>query len=322
MGKSRGVGRRGFTLVELLVVIAIIGILIALLLPAVQAAREAARRMQCSNNLKQIGLALHNYHDTNKCFPPGSFWFSTDYANYRGSILIRLLPFLEQQPLYNQFDFKNTGGVSVDNQVIPGTTTLIQSQVVAVYVCPSDNHPATLNGRALHNYAASIGPTTHANNSACPCPGYDSWNAYAPPPWGGVYGYGPAANFAGPFFRYPVATKISDCTDGLSNTIYFGEVRPMCSVHNSQGWGSSNNGQGLTSTIVPINYNSCSQVATDGCKAYCNWNTELAFKSRHPGGAQFQFGDGSVHFLSENIDHWTYQYLGAKADGFAAQVPN
>ena len=313
--------RMGFTLVELLVVIAIIGILIALLLPAVQAAREAARRMQCSNNLKQIGLALHNYHNTNKCFPPGSFWYGTDYANYRGSILVRLLPFLEQQPLYDLFDFKNSAGVSIDNQTLPGSSEFIQSTIVPVYVCPSDNHPGVLNGRALHNYAASIGPTTHYDNPDCRCPGYDSWNAYAPDPWGGRYGS--ATRFAGPFFRWPVntQTKIRDCTDGLSSTIYFGEVRPMCSAHNSNGWGSSNNGQGLTSTIVPINYDSCNETGTtDGCQRPCNWNTELGFKSRHPGGAQFLFGDGSVHFLPETIDHWNYQYLGAKADGQVAQL--
>jgi len=292
-------------------VIAIIGILIALLLPAVQAAREAARRAQCVNNLKQIGLALHNYHLANKSFPPGSFWYGTDYANYRGSILIRLLPFLEQQPLYDLFDFKNTGGITVDNQKIPGTNDLIQSTVVPVYLCPSDNFPRVYNGRAMHNYAASIGPTTQGNNPSCPCSEYDSWNNYARFPGGGTYGS--ATNFAGPFFRYPVGTAMreSDIVDGLSNTIFFGEVRPQCSVHNSQGWGSSNNGQGLTCTIIPINYNSCSRdaVGSDNCDKYCNWSTELGFRSRHPGGANFLMGDGSVHFFPETMDHWTYQYL-------------
>ena len=155
----------GFTLVELLVVIAIIGILIALLLPAVQAAREAARRIQCSNNLKQIGLSLHNYHGSNKCFPPGSFWFGLDYANYRGCILIRLLPYIEQQPLYDQYDFELKAGVPIDSQKLAGSNDLIQSTIVPVFRCPSDNHAGVLNGRALHNYAASIGPTTHGNNS-------------------------------------------------------------------------------------------------------------------------------------------------------------
>ena len=102
--------RKAFTLVELLVVIAIIGILIALLLPAVQAAREAARRSQCTNNLKQIGIALHNYHDTFKVFPPGGLWYtnSTGNANWvrnRGSMLLHILPFVEQQSLYDAFDF-------------------------------------------------------------------------------------------------------------------------------------------------------------------------------------------------------------------------
>src|SRR5262245_46217673 len=114
---SRNQRRSGFTLVELLVVIAIIGVLVALLLPAVQAAREAARRTQCGNHLKQFGIALHMYHDTNKWFPPGSVWSNSGgtagvpngtMLNDRGTIFIRLLPFIEQQPLYNLFDF-NTG---------------------------------------------------------------------------------------------------------------------------------------------------------------------------------------------------------------------
>jgi prepilin-type N-terminal cleavage/methylation domain-containing protein/prepilin-type processing-associated H-X9-DG protein len=319
--RVRAPRHKAFTLVELLVVIAIIGILIALLLPAVQAAREAARRMQCSNNLKQIGLALHNYHTTAKCFPPGSFWYGSDYANYRGSILVRLLPYLEQQPLYDMFDLENSGGVPVDNQKKPGSSEFIQATIVPTYVCPSDNHPGTRNGRALHNYAASIGPTRHYDNPNCPCSEWQAWNQYAPDPWGGTYGS--KTDFAGPFFRHPVATRMADCIDGLSNTIYFGEVRPNCSAHNDNGWASSNNGQGLTATVVPINYDSCKRDSSSGdnCDRYCNWNTELGFKSQHPGGAMFLFGDGSVHFLPETIDHWHYQYLGGKDDGHTVNVP-
>jgi len=113
-----------------------------------------------------------------------------------------------------------------------------------------------------------------------------------------------------------------DCTDGLSNTIYFGEVRRACSVHVQAGWARSNNGNGLTSTLIPINYNSCDNGATNGCQRPCNWNTELGFKSRHPEGAHFLMGDGSVHFLTESVDHWTFQYLGGKSDGKSVQVPD
>ena len=304
--------RWAFTLVELLVVIAIIGILIALLLPAVQAAREAARRMQCSNNLKQIGLALHNYESTHKVFPPGSF-ISTDRPEWRGPILIRLLPFLEQQALYDLFDFSS----NTDDQTLPGSTDLICSTMVPAYVCPSDNGPLLHEGRAVQSYVASIGPTKHYNSPACSCPEWESWNEYAL----AEYVYSENDDPAGPFSRWPMAPRIVDSTDGLSNTIYFGEVRRSCSWHVQQGWAWTNDGNGLVSTLIPINYDSCDDSATDNCQRPCNWCTELGFKSRHPGGAQFLIGDGAVRFFSETIDHWNYQYLGAKADGHAVPVP-
>ena len=120
----------------------------------------------------------------------------------------------------------------------------------------------------------------------------------------------------GVFDRRATQTKFSQIEDGLSNTIFFGEVRPSCTGQTHAGWARANNGDGLITTVVPINYDSCqpadSQV--DDCNKSCNWNTETGVKSTHPGGAHVVFGDGSVHFLSEAIDMWTYQYLGAKAD--------
>jgi prepilin-type processing-associated H-X9-DG protein len=108
---------------------------------------------------------------------------------------------------------------------------------------------------------------------------------------------------------------MSEIRDGLSNTIFFGEVLPMSSWHNGHGWATSNNGSGYCSTVVPINFDTSSRESSgDGCHRYCNYNTAEGFKSSHPGGANFAFGDGSVHFLPETIDHQSYQYLGAKAD--------
>jgi prepilin-type N-terminal cleavage/methylation domain-containing protein len=301
--------RRGFTLIEVLVVIAIIGILVALLLPAVQSAREAARRMQCQNNLKQIGLALHNYHGTHQTFPPGSFWYG-DSASNRGSILIQILPFLEQQNLYNQFDFTK----KVDDQ------TAMQGTVIPAYVCPSDNNRTLLSGRAIHNYAASAGPTPHIDSPTCTCATAAAFNAYAKAADPDST-YGGLPDFAGPFYRTGVATTMQDCRDGLSNTIYFGEVRRDCSNHIQQGWMRSNNGNGLVATQVPINYDSCHAEASNPCNKPCNWSTELAYKSNHSGGCLFVLGDGSVHFFGETIDHAVYQLLGAKADGKTFSMP-
>ncbi|HTN76050.1 MAG TPA: DUF1559 domain-containing protein [Pirellulaceae bacterium] len=207
---------RGFTLVELLVVIAIIGVLVALLLPAVQSAREAARRMQCGNNLKQLGLALHTYHDVHQTFPPGAFWYGASTEN-RGSILIQLLPYIEQQNLYNTFDFTKV----VDDQVLPNGQKL-GATIVPTYRCPSDNNSTLLNGLAIHNYAASKGSTKHIDSPNCSCSTWASFNNY------GISPYDDVKNFSGPFCRQGICTTMADCRDGLSNTIYFGEVRRDC----------------------------------------------------------------------------------------------
>jgi len=304
-----------------LVVIAIIGVLIALLLPAVQAAREAGRRAHCSSNLKQIGIALLNYEGAHKRLPPGAFWFS-GYTVQKGSILVHLLPFAEQQTVFDMYDFRKP---SIDQQLIPGTTREIRSQVIPVYICPSDSLDGTILGEGsvaaegtgilgVHNYTASRGPNGLANNGACPCT--NNWNAFQMAPFENV------KNYPGPFTRLGVGIRLREVRDGLSKTIFFGEVRPQCSWHNDNGWGTSNNGNGYSSTVVPINYDSCTRDpnASDKCTQYCNWNTEAGFKSSHSGGAQFLLGDGAVVFIPETIDHQTYQYLGGKADGQVASL--
>ena len=309
--------RFAFTLVELLVVITIIGILIALLLPAVQAAREAARRSQCINNVKQIGLAVLNYESVWSALPAGANVTSPDWTTnlFRGSILLRLLPYVEQQSLFDEYDLKQP----TDSQKMPSSSTLLAATPIPAYMCPSDNAPAvnTTNGRAKQNYAASCGPTALTYNPSCNCGTYMTWNQYKQSE---MYAIG---TNAGVFGRNSISNLLSSITDGLSNTIFFGEVLPLSSTdHMAWGWGTSNAGQGMACTLVPINFDTSDDSSSDPCHQSKNWNAEFGFKSSHPGGVNFLFGDGSAHFLSETIDHQNYQNLGAKADGKPTQIPD
>jgi prepilin-type N-terminal cleavage/methylation domain-containing protein/prepilin-type processing-associated H-X9-DG protein len=304
--------QRGFTLIELLLAIAIIGTLIALLLPAVQAAREAARRSSCGNNLKQIGLAINSYESAHNELPPGAKWGRWGPLVKRkdhGSMLVILLPYVEQQAVYNSFDFSKR---TIDGALIPGTDRPIGSQTIESYLCPSDLRETLYEGVVPHNYAASRGPTGVFENSLCPCP--NPWSAME------MAKVDDLQEYAGPFTRIGLACKINEITDGTSNTIFVGEVRPACSEHVRAGWATTNNGNGYCTTLIPINYDTCNDEATDLCHRPFNWTTEVGFKSAHPGGAQFLFGDGSVHFLNDEIDHQNYQYLGAKADGQSSTV--
>lgn len=317
-------GRRfGFTLIELLVVIAIIAILIALLLPAVQQAREAARRTQCKNNLKQIGLALHNYHDTTNRFPPGGFWNATNagVTYQQGSVLTHILPYIEQSTIYNQIPFSSPPLPSRDiNETVMADGRLMRIAVsVPAYICPSDTAGSNYNGRStVQNYAGSKGASNAGSpaggNPAGSPPCADAYLSFAKPAGG-------ANGVAGPFHRNNRCDNMRDIVDGLSNTIFFGEVRPECSNHMRQGWLASNNGQGMASTLYPINLNTCNASATSGCNWINNWTNEFGFRSRHVGGAQFLLGDGAVRFISENIDHESYNRLGGKADGLTVTVP-
>jgi prepilin-type N-terminal cleavage/methylation domain-containing protein/prepilin-type processing-associated H-X9-DG protein len=347
----------GFTLVELLVVIAIIGILVALLLPAIQAAREAARRASCTNNLKQLGLAIELYSNQHKQLPAGSHWFDirtsgeckdcalTDpdpqcCIERGGNILMFLLPYIEEQALYDAYNFD----IYTDEQLLPNGMP-IGSVSVGTFVCPSDEpreaaevrqgQQVTLSADQLRsykpsNYQASRGPTWHIDGPVA-CPLTDAWNTQfgakpvnAPPPNDGLtWGYPDIGNpklwrqFGGPFTRIAYNVKIKQITDGLSHTILMGEVRTGCSQHAAEGWAWSHSGNGLVSTLVPINFDSCSENTALRCGCWETWSSSLGFKSAHPGGAQFVMGDGSVHFLPEAIDMTTYNRLGGKAEGGA-----
>ena len=309
---SRRPPRVGMTLIELLLVMAIIGTLVALLLPAVQSARESARRASCLNNLKQLGLAISNYESTRKVYPPGAIWdrwSAPDQRRRHGSILVHLLPYVEQQAVYDAFDFDQ---ISIDDAFFPGGGERIGARIIETFICPSDDHNGRFGYVAVHNYAASNGPTEVYDNPSCSC--VHPWKSFEMAPIDNP------DNFAGPFTRLGVNTKPSQITDGLSKTIFMGEVRVPCSVHTQAGWAYTNNGNGYCTTLIPINFDTCDEAALDPCHRPCTWNTDVGFKSAHPGGAQFLFGDGSVRFVNESIDHQIYQYLGAKADGQLAKT--
>lgn len=328
---SAGKASPGFTLVELLVVIAIIGILIALLLPAVQAAREAARRTQCLNNMKQIGLATLNYEVAHGELPEGSYFYTNGNWFKTVGLLGKILPYAEDTAVHGLIDFDyeadadGNGQGSDDVQLADGS--YLASIPIDMYMCPSDGTPAVSpsphNANKLvakTNYVGSVGSMTVGfGNTAARCTTANStWSPKAvhfllkrPNP-----GVPKTVNdFSGVFTRHAIPVKLRQITDGTSKTILFGEVRPDCSVHVSGGWLSSNNLCGLAKTTIPINYDSCSKEAIDKCHQWNNWTTEFGFKSNHAGGANFGYGDGSTSFISEDVDYGVYQLQGDKSDG-------
>ena len=321
---ARRLRRSAFTLIELLVVIAIIAILVALLLPAVQQAREAARRTQCKNNLHQLGIALHNYHDSYGVFPPGSFWNNVNAGRtyQQGSLLTHLLPFVEQANMYQQIPFNAppAASLNINDAVLADGRLARQVFFVPGYTCPSDTAGKNFNSRStVQNYAGSKGAT----NAGSPTGGNPNVSPTCPDKYlGFIMGHGQGGSrVPGPFYRNGCSDSMKNCVDGLSNTIYIGEVRPECSNHMRQGWLEANNGQGMASTLYPINLNTCNEDSTSGCNWVNSWVDEFGFRSRHTGGAQFLRGDGAVRFISENIDHTTYNRLGAKNDGMVVTVP-
>ncbi|HUP81374.1 MAG TPA: DUF1559 domain-containing protein, partial [Pirellula sp.] len=299
--------RPAFTLVELLVVIAIIGILVGLLLPAVQAAREAARRMQCTNNLKQVTLAIHNYHDTFKKLPPGGITpgaccSAQSYVNWA----IAILPYVEQANLLTQYDQNKTNEH-------PNNVAVVQ-QIVNLYSCPSDPigtllekpaSSATTIGNYRHgSYRASAGWISRSNCY------FDSeqWLASGCP-----------EAHKGMFFSVGVNLKgigLGAISDGTSNTLAIGEYTTKTTTTRGTFWAYPYTSYAMGSMtlssaqLIPDYDRSC---ALGGiCKR--------GFGSMHTGGLNFSLGDGSVRFISNNTDMQILCNAATIANGEVSQL--
>lgn len=335
-------GKRAFTLVELLVVIAIIGILVGLLLPAVQSAREAARRMQCSNNLKQIGLAVHNYESAQKSLPmawwleiPGGTQIAQSNGNTWG---LALLPFLEQTNLYKQFDHRflamnGLGPIAERNVGVIRTP-------ISVFKCPSS--PYSIDELYVGDTSAAGLPVTwEAAPSDYMCTtgvlGTIADLAYDGNPGGSRNGMLSVRGIMGG----RDSTKISSITDGLSNTLLAGERTGGPNIYvgttqapqlsellistNGGGWGDFLNGENwVGGGLYPNGYNPATPMLylQEGpCSINCSNIRGRSFHSFHTGGAQFVIGDGSVRFLSESIDSRTIASLITRQKGEVVQLP-
>jgi prepilin-type N-terminal cleavage/methylation domain-containing protein/prepilin-type processing-associated H-X9-DG protein len=314
--------RRGFTLIELLVVIAIIAVLIALLLPAVQAAREASRRVHCVNNLKQLALATMHYESAMAVLPPGQMklMFSTT-PRFRGfTLFVHMLPYIDQQPLYNMWNFSdplaNASGVTANTAV-----------TLSALLCPSDMIPQNPVGNSTSPDARWYAITSYGGNG-----GSQSHPPAALTSDGMFFATGPAA----PTFSQ---VKIANVTDGLSNTLLFGERNHIDTNYDSfvgpgwamepmgqwGWWGSAGGNFALSdvtmSSFAPINYKVAvnfankpaaldqAAFATQETLRICSWG------SQHPGGANFALADGSVRFIKDTTTMSILRSLGTRAGG-------
>ncbi len=338
---------QGFTLVELLVVIAIIGILVGLLLPAVQAAREAARRMQCSNNLKQLALAQHMHHDTHNKFPYGVLrqqGNGTDGTSFghpdlgkpgfpnpgpehkRYAIWHQTLPFIEQTNLYNRHNPNDFAA----NRIGPGQTAqwvgdYFLRQVVPTLMCPS-NPGGSFNEPVSFGNPAQI----YFRNHYFACAGFRGYPRYSPDQ-PSLYNplYPVVAQKAGNgIYNYNTRYGIKDATDGSSNTLMLGERKYQDTIFDSDpdvddrirdwGWcwfgaeGDAFLGTGSPlNFILPLNYSTL-----DGTTKTQLFRDRInAFGSMHTGGSQFALADGSVHFISQSVSPVVYNALGTRSGG-------
>jgi len=360
--------RRGFTLIELLVVIAIIAVLIALLLPAVQSAREAARRAQCTNNLKQIGLALHNYESSNGAFPPGGVSDESKGTNWGGAVggnnlaswRALVIPQMEGGNVYNAINFN----LPLNNIVDSSAQWTALMTVNTAWLCPSDdnyqgqgpgyrsssgpwgNYPngsspvnpftgAAETRVVVSNYAGSFGDNYAIGALSS---GQNPWETFPYPPslapgqvrigypgfWGTAFNDQVTAQSGGQLrgmFSYRImgvgAVTIASITDGTSNTIMVGEMLPAQAA-DSNFW---NNNGATFGTTIPINWQNL-RAPLDGTTPFgsTDWQNRFSYaskgaKSKHPGGANFAFGDGSVRFLKSSISLPIYCALGSRNGG-------
>jgi prepilin-type N-terminal cleavage/methylation domain-containing protein len=337
--------RRGFTLVELLVVIAIIGVLVALLLPAVQAAREAARRSQCGNNLKQLGLALHNYHDTFKVFPPALLgsgrYNNAAYHAARGGVKNTtgwtvMAPFMEQAPLHSKYKFDYCSSISSPYSHPPAGDDLQNDGVynarVQLLECPSHpqageqssaSAPAGMPGTMTDFYQRRNAYRTSYLFSTGAFTDYDApYSAYNTYRDQGAFGNDGAANMAG-------------ITDGTSNSIALGEAASgrhktsasfgpwgltgthtcchgrIYTTFNPNSSTGRQTGQFAPTPADRTNWTINGPYTGDALRRHYAW----VFSSQHPGGAQFALCDGSTRFLTNTIDYFTLLRLAFVHDG-------
>ncbi|MEW4453502.1 DUF1559 domain-containing protein [Bremerella sp. JC817] len=308
--------RAGFTLVELLVVIAIIGILIALLLPAVQQAREAARRSQCQNNLKQMGLAMHNYHDTYGCFPAGFYRRSYSYSTFSGPGWgwgAMILPQIEQNNRYE--------ALNVMNQFASDDPAILEySQgLISTYRCPStpggDVNPEFKNSdsepsHGLSTYKGVFGDLNTQYNYPDDDCGYYS---------------GSCINGGNGMFSPNSATKFRDVTDGTTNTVMIGEVPfGQNGTRNSSDdlikylgavWIGVTTGGASSNVATHQTLRGVTSSGAQSAEYKINGTNQYGFGSHHPGGAQFVLSDASVRFFTENMDGVSVNRIASKDDG-------